>query len=397
MSSASEIFNNQIQLALAGIEGVRNLSDDIIVFGKTQEEHDMALHQAICRLKEKGLTLNVKKCQFNKSKTTFYGLDFSKDGVTPDESKIQDLKNAKRPQDVKEVCSLLGMTNYSARFIQNFADIVKPLRDLTKKDSPWQWGDKEEKSLIRLKDSLTKARTMVYFSPEKETVVYVDASPVGVAAILTQHSPGEEHGQVVAYASRALRDPETRYSQTEREAVAIVYGCEKFHMYVYGKPFSVVTDHKPLEALWNNPKSKQTARLERLSLRLQAYDVKIIYKPGDSNPADYMSRYVELKPDGQKSAVEEYINFIADYAVPKAMSQEEIVEATRTDTVLQEVAQLIQSGKWFQATGDAKLFRGVKEELTLTENSLILRGCRMVIPEKFKTELLIWHMKAIKE
>ena len=93
------------------------------------------------------------------------------------------------------------------------------------------------------------------------------------------------------YASRALSDVETRYSHTEKEALAIVWGCEKFHTYIYGSTFNMINDHKPLELIFNNPNSRPPARIERWNLRLQQYNFKVKYPPGISKPADYVSRH----------------------------------------------------------------------------------------------------------
>ena len=138
---------------------------------------------------------------------------------------------------------------------------------------------------------------MAYFDPAKDTELIVDASPVGLGAILYQSDrKGERH--TIAYASRALSDVERRYSQTEREALAIVWSCEHFHLYIYGNPFTLVTDRQALEVIWNNPKSKPPARIERWGLRLQPYNFRVEYRKGAENPADYMSRHPIKTPTG---------------------------------------------------------------------------------------------------
>ena len=96
---------------------------------------------------------------------------------------------------------------------------------------------------------------------------------------------------IIAYASRSLTEVEKRYSQTEREALAVIWGCEYFHIYIYGKPVVVSTDHKSLVAIFNKPRSKPPARVERWTLRLQPYQATIVYKKGEENPADFMSRH----------------------------------------------------------------------------------------------------------
>ena len=231
ISSAAEVFQNAICQTLQGISGVKNLSDDIIIHGKTQAEHDDTLRAVFQRLKERGLTLNRKKCEFDKSSLEFFGFIFSADGISADPKKVAAIKQASDPQDPTEVRSLLGMANYCARFIPDFATISAPLRELTKKDTQWIWGPEHAAALQTIKDSLTSDTVMAYFDPAKDTELIVDASPVGLGAILYQSDrKGERH--TIAYASRALSDVERSYSQTEREALAIVWSCEHFHLYI---------------------------------------------------------------------------------------------------------------------------------------------------------------------
>ena len=185
------------------------------------------------------------------------------------------------------------MSNYCARFITAYATLTQPLRELTQKDMPWEWTDRREHALKQLKNDLVEAPVTAYFDPDKPTEISVDASPVGLGAILAQSDPVTGNKHVVAYASRSLTPVEQRYSQMEREALAVVWGCEYYHIYIYGKPVTVNTDHKPLIAIYNNPQSKPPAIIERWALRLQPYQVTVLYKNGQDNPADYMSRHPE--------------------------------------------------------------------------------------------------------
>lgn len=186
------------------------------------------------------------------------------------------------------------------------------------------WNPEHASAPQMIKDSLT---VMSYFDPAKDTELVVDASPVGLGAILYQkNGKGERH--TIAYASRALSDVERRYSQTEREALAIVWSCEHFHLYLFGNPFILVTDHKALEVIWNNLRSKPPARIERWGLRLQPYNFKVEYRKGADNPADYISRHPILMQTSDstraKKVAEEYVNFVTEYATPKAMTLTEI-------------------------------------------------------------------------
>ena len=146
INAAAEVFQHEIQTVIEGVPGVINISDDIAVFGVDQASHDKALKSVLERLRNAGLTANLEKCEFGKEKIEFFGLVFSGEGVSPDPKKVADLHAAKEPQNSPEVRSFLGMAQYSARFIKNFATITEPLRHLTKQTSEKRWGEKEARS-----------------------------------------------------------------------------------------------------------------------------------------------------------------------------------------------------------------------------------------------------------
>jgi len=267
ISCASEIFQNAISQVLQGIPGVLNVSDDIMIFAKSQEEHMTSLRSVLKRLSENNLTLNKKKCEFGKSKMEFFGLVFSGSGVEADPKKISSLLSVKAPTSVSEVRSFMGMITYVSRFIPNMATIAAPLRMLTHKNQKWKWGSDEQSAFTKLKHCLMSASVMAYYDSKKDISLVVDASPVGLGAILLQE------GRVISYASRALSDVESRYSQTERESLAIYWGCDHFRLYLYGRPIVVITDHKALVPLFNNPLSKPPPRIERWIMKLQDYEL----------------------------------------------------------------------------------------------------------------------------
>lgn len=407
-SSAAEIFQHTIQQALEGINGVLNISDDLIIFGKTTTEHDLALAQTFQRLHEKGLTLNPGKCVFDKEHLDFFGYTFGPEGMSPDQKKVQAINDATPPENSAALRSFLGTVNYVSRFIHDFSTVTAPLRDLTRQEAKWSWTPDHQHAFNELKRRLTTSPTMAYFDPAKDTEIIVDASPVGLGAILTQKttsSTGISEPKVVAYASRSLTDVQQRYSQTEREALACVWACERFHIYVYGAPFTLITDHKPLVYIFTNPKSKPPARLERWSLRLQPYNFTIRYAPGKTNPADYMSRHpLPNQPQRERNIAEEYVSLLTVSAIPNAMTLTEVEEATLKDATLQKLAEIIRSQQWqpilqMDATissdksqidvKDLKAFHKVHHELTVsTNNNIILRGWRIVMPASLRPQAL---------
>lgn len=391
VNCASEIFQHTLSQVLQGIPGVLNMWDDILVYGSSQEEHDRNLDLVLQRLQESGITLNRAKSEFNKTEITFFGCVFSKAGMKADTKKVEAIVKTKSPTNVNEVKSFLGMTNFVSRFIPNYSTIAEPLCNLTKKDVQWKWGVKEQSAFDSLKNKLCERRILAYFDVNAETELVVDGSPVGLGAILVQNE------KPVAYASRALTEVERRYSQTEREALAIVWGVEHFHLYLFGNTFTLVTDHKPLEMILNNPYSKQPARIERWNLRLSQYSYRVTYRPGKDNPADYLSRNPfasKLRDD----MAENYVRFLTQNALPRAITLEEIQRETSVDITLRAVRRGIETGKWEIEKGvnisDFRTFQNIASDLTVQaekdddDRFVILNGNLLVVPKSMQKQVV---------
>ena len=284
--SAPELYQHVISQVLqgAGCTGCRNISDDIVVYGKDVADHDEKLRKVLHTLKHRDLTLNKAKCIFRMNRIEFMGHLLSERGIGPTESRVKALQEARAPNDSAEVRSFLGLVNLSGRFISDLATKAEPLRRLTQKNVPFKWEKDQEKAFQELKNSLTDVDTLAYFNPALKTKVIADASPVGLGAVLLQEQ-GEGAWRAVCYASKSLSAVERRYSQTEKEALALVWSVERFHVYLLGREFELVTDHKPLEVIYSLI-SKPNTRIERWVLRLQPYHFTVTYKPGKENIAD---------------------------------------------------------------------------------------------------------------
>jgi hypothetical protein len=366
MSCSAEIFQRIISDVIAGIPGTRNISDDIYVGGKDITEHDERLRLVLKRLSEYNLTVNVPKCEFRVPSILFFGHKFSAEGISPDPKKVENLKSIKPPTNVSEVRSLLSSASFCSKFIRNFATITKPLRRLTCKDVKWTWGQTEQSALEKLKAALSEKTTLSYFDPEKDTTLFVDGSPVGLGGILTQ-SDGNEVNPLY-YASRPLIDTETRYPQIDREALSIYWAVKRFHLFVYGKEFRVITDHMPLVSIFNNPTSRASARIERWLMELQQYRFTVEYQPGHNNPADYASRHPLPENEDNDQYADQYVAYIAQNAVP----------------MLQAVMLSLKSGQWHKpppgvSIAELSRFERIKTELTCT-NTLLLKSNRIVVP-----------------
>lgn len=152
-----------------------------------------------------------------------------------------------KPDNVKAVRRFCGFVNYLAKFLPRLAEVLEPIQLLTRKDVPWQWQHEHEAAFEKVKELVTEAPLLKYYNPGEELTVQCDASEKGLRAALMQN------GQPIAFASRALTDPETRYAQIEKEMLAVVFALQKFDQYVYGRSVTVQSDHKPLAAISNKP------------------------------------------------------------------------------------------------------------------------------------------------
>ena len=381
VTSAPEKYQQIIRDVLRGCEGVANIADDLIIHGRGEEQHDKRLLAVLDRLKETGLTLNEDKCEFRLPRLTFFGHEVTRTGIEPSEEKVAAIRQAGPPQNASEARSFLGLAQFVSKFVPDMSSIAEPIQRLTHKNAVFKWGKEQQVAFEKLKELISHANALAYFNVNSRTRIVADASPVGLGAVLTQLHGSE--WRVIGYASRRLSDVERRYSQTEKEALALVWACERFNMYVFGREFELETDHKPLEDIYSQ-KSKPSARVERWVLRLQAYHFKVVYTPGKTNIADALSR---LNGGFQSNDGEDYdfVHAVVENSVPCALTPAEIEKASAEDMELNLIKECVQTGDWSQCNVPAYLH--VKNELC-TYGELLLRGSRLVIPQELRLRVL---------
>ena len=217
----------------------------------------------------------------------FFGGVFSAEGYSPDPEKFQGISKMTPPQTKQELQSFLGAVNYLQMFVPHLSSNTEALWALPKKENCFTWDENTNTCFQKIKSQLRKAllRPLRYYDWTKLVTLQCDASLKGLGACIIQD------GQPIVFASKSLTDTETHYANIERELLAIIYGCEKFHMYLYGRTFIVETDHKPLEMISLKNLTVAPACLQRMLLHLQQYDLVITYQPGrDMLLADALSR-----------------------------------------------------------------------------------------------------------
>lgn len=358
--------------------------DDILVFGNTNEQHQQRLEKVKKRLEERGLELNTQKCVLGVKEVKFLGHTISaSDGIRPSLDKVSAIRNFRHPENAAELNSFLGLVNYVGKFIPNLSTLADPLRTLSRKKE-FSWSKAEEVAFQKLRNVLSDKSSLGFYNPNDETAVITDASPVGLGAVLIQYSKSKVP-RVICYISRSLSDVERRYSQTEKEALALVWACERLKFYLIGRSFDLISDHKPLELIFG-PKSKPCARLERWLLRIQAFKYKVIYQSGKTNIADPFSRLLKIDPNlkTKNDIYEKNVVMWVEELVPRAISLQELKCETGKDAELQKVIQSINSGVWSK---ELKPYVWFKEEFGII-NGIVLRGSRIVVPKNLQRRTL---------
>ena len=285
IKTAGDIFIETMNDILGDLEGVQIVTDDILVYGETEEIHDKRLEAVLERARETNLKLNPKKSKISQKEVNYVGHVLTKEGIKPNPDRVQAIKDMPEPKDKQAIQRFLGMMNYVAKFIPNLSEVAKPLRVLLSKETAWHWDESHRAAFKELKRLLGKAPVLKFYDVKQQITLQVDACKSGLGAALMQ----DKHP--IAMASRALNEAQCNYAVIEKELLAICFGCTKFHEYVYGKEIIVETDHKPLVAIMAKPIHKLSARMQRMRLKLQNYNIKTCHISGSKMFfADTLSR-----------------------------------------------------------------------------------------------------------
>lgn len=405
LSSSPGIFQRIMYNLLGDIPNVEMFLDDVIIAtGGGEKEHLITLEKVLQRLHSHGMRLKKSKCLFMVEEVKYLGFVISKDGIKVDPDKVEAITKISRPKDVSELRSFLGLVNFYAKFVRNLSSILAPLYDLLKKDITWRWNKDCENSFMRIKSILSSAEVLTHYDPEQPLFLTCDASARGVGGVLTQRGEGGAERPVI-YVSRALSDAERNYSQIDREALAIVFCLEKLHQYVYGRRFTLRTDHKPLVSLFgprNGIPQMAASRLQRWAIKISAYTYDIEYVRSKDNGADGLSRLPvpskTLKAtDCLELPEQTYLHFAQNEML---LDFSELKKQTQRDPILGRVLSYIRDG-WPNELEIRALqpYYNRRKEL-YEELGCVMWGHRIVIPENCRNKVLLElhesHMGIVK-
>lgn len=401
ISSAPEVFHRTVSEIFEDLPGVETYIDDILVHGRTKDEHDERLRAVLKRCQEVNFRLNRNKCKFEQDSIKYLGHVICQGKIQADPEKIKAIVDMPIPENKDDVRRLLGMATYLGKFCPELSTVSAPLRELMKKNCEWLWTGSHQQALEDLKHLVCRAPALKMFDPSQAATLSVDASKHGVGATILQH------GQPVEFASAAFTETQQRYSQIEKEFLAVQFGLTRFHQYVYGQHVVVETDHKPLLGILRKNINDLSPRLLRMRLRNQLYDYTLVYKPGaELYVADTLSRaHVDDKCPGAGECERldfEQVHAVSSGILPSDSMRDKVAQQTANDPVMKTLKIYIEDG-WPTTKGAChnavKPYWSVRADL-ITFQGLILRGSQIVIPaglrKFFLSEVHRGHLGIIK-
>ena len=390
IASAPAKFQKAMEQIFSDMPQVQIFLDDILVTGTSDQIHLETLAKVFQRLREYGLRVKRTKCSFMKEKVAYLGHTIDRNGLHMTQEKVDAIVNAPPPNNVSELLSFLGLINYYAKFCPDLSSVLKPLNLLTHKGAKWNWTLDCEQSFERAKNSIASDRVLTHYDPDLPLRLATDASPYGIGAVLSHIMPtGEE--RPLAFASRTLSKAEQGYAQIDREALGIVFGVKRFHHYLYGNKFTLITDHKPLTSILHPAKSipaMAAARLQRWAIILAAYNYEIEYRNTKLHcNADRLSRLPRRSHTGpeQDEVSVMYCSYFEDLNV--SVTADAVARETRTDSVLSKVYQYTK-GCWPDVVDqELRAYHRRRDELSLDQGTLMW-GMRVIIPSKLQKSML---------
>lgn len=356
--------------------------DDVLIIGKTKEEHDKALLAVLERARQKNVRFNIHKMKISVGKVKYLGHEFSEDKIEPDRERIKAIEQMGQPKSKKDLQKFLGVVNYVRSFITNLSELTAPLRELLKKNVIFNWTERQTNAFNLIKQQIVNAPILVPFDTSKEIQIQCDASKDGLGCCILQDK------KPIAFASRSLSDSERNFSQIEKEFLSILFACKKFKFYTYGRTVKVVNDHKPLTSIIKKEIHKiPSSKLQSIRIKLLNFDIQLEYAPGKTiHIADYLSRYFMKSEKEEETTLNENVLSINVSDGKKLEFQKE----TQNDSTLKILKEYCLNG-WptnkSKCEENAKFFYKIRNDIFL-EDDILFFNEQIIIPTKMRKNVL---------
>ncbi|XP_060547811.1 uncharacterized protein K02A2.6-like [Pantherophis guttatus] len=389
VSVAPGLFQSTMERLLQGIPRVVPYFDDVLITADNEQQLRERLRGVLRKFRDAGLRVKRNKCMIAVPSVEFLGYRVDGTGIHPTESKIRAIREAPTPKDKAELQAFLGLLNFYAIFLKDKATVAEPLHRLLTKKATWKWGKAEDRAFAGIKKLLSAESFLIQYNATLPLVLACDASPFGVGAVLSHRLPNGLEAPI-AYYSRTLSSAERNYSQLDKEALAAVSGVKKFHEYLFGRDFELITNHRPLLGLLAGDRPTPAAlspRMTRWAIFLAAYSYRLVHRPGaDMGNADALSRCP--LPDGLEDPTPGIPILLIDVLDSGPITSAEVARASTKDHVIRTVASWVMRG-WPEkiGSGEFKLFAGKRDELTM-QGGCLLWGDRVVIPLRLREKVL---------
>ncbi|MFH4976831.1 hypothetical protein AB6A40_003540 [Gnathostoma spinigerum] len=396
VKSAPGIFQQIMDTMLSGLQGAVAYLDDVIVMGRTEEEHRRNLDAVFRRIEDYGFHIKAEKCSFFRQSIKYLGFIIDKDGRRPDPAKVEAIQRMPAPTDIASLRSFLGLINYYGAFIKEMREIRAPLDALLKKDAKFFWSSQCQSAFDRAKSVLSSDLLLTHFDPSLDIIVAADASNQGIGAVILHRFPDGAQKAIV-HSSRSLTAAEKNYSQIEKEALALVFAVRKFHRMIHGRKFTLLTDHQPLVAVFGSKKGipVYTAnRLQRWATMLLGYNFVIEYRSTTKfGCADALSRLISGHVLPEEDVVIASVDAdvrrdLLDSVRHLPVTAEMIRDATKKDSLLQTVVRNMHNG-WPETTPHNTLrqFLNRRGSLSMLDGCILLAD-RVVVPASLQQRVL---------
>lgn len=388
ISVAPGLFQSLMERVLHGIPGVVPYFDDVLVSAANTSELMDRLRCVLHQFDSVGLKVNRAKCQIAVPQVEFLGFLVDSAGIHPTPAKTAAIVDAPPPRCRADLQAFLGLLNFYVMFLPHKASVAEPLHRLLDRGVSWVWGPTEAAAFAAVKRLLVSNSVLTHYSDHLPLVLACDGSPFGVSAVLSHRLPSGREIPV-AYFSRTLGPAERNYSQLDREALALVAGVRRFHHYLYGRSFLLVTDHKPLLGILASDRQAPlilSPRMTRYSVFLSAYSYTLIHRPGhDLAHADALSRCP--LPTLLADPVPVSTVCLIDSS-PLPVTVLDIARLSAKDAVLSRVLDWMARG-WPPGPYPKDLQPFATRQLELsTQSGCLLWGHRVVVPPALRRPLL---------